>query len=124
VPESSSQKRKILIIDDNVNITKMFTKFFELKGYVCLMSNNGRNGLTLLEDQIFDAVILDVAMPDFTGFDVIDELENKNMLTKQKVIVLTATAIKNEKLNELHEKGIVVLNKPVSLGELISVIEE
>ncbi len=116
----SSQKLKILIIDDNENITKMFSKFFELKGYECTISNSGRNGLTLLEDKKFDILLLDISMPEFTGYDVINEIEKKNLLKKQKMIVLTATAITNEEIEKLREKGIKCLRKPASLNELIN----
>jgi DNA-binding response OmpR family regulator len=120
---SSQQKLKILIIDDNENITKMFKKFFELKGWDCIVSNNGRNGLTLMEEQKFDAVVLDLSMPDFTGYDVIDELEKKDLVKKQKLVVLTATAITNAKIKELMEKGVsACLKKPANLNEVISAI--
>lgn len=117
-----SQKLKILIIDDNENITKMFSKFFELKGYECTVSNSGRNGLTLLEDKKFDVLLLDISMPELTGYDVINELERKNLLKMQKVIVLTATAVTNEEIDTLHRKGIRCLKKPASLNELINEI--
>lgn len=117
------EKLKILLIDDNENITKMFTKFFELKGYSCVVSNNGRNGLTLLEDQKFDTVILDLSMPEFTGYDVINELEKKDLLKKQKIVVLTATSITNDEINELQKRGInAVLKKPANLSEIVDKI--
>lgn len=120
---SSSQKLKILIIDDNENITKMFKKFFELKGWDCIISSNGMNGLTLMDEQKFDAVILDLSMPDFTGYDVIDELEKKDLLKKHKLIVLTAISISNEKIKELTDRGVsACLKKPANLNEIISAI--
>jgi len=120
---SSSQKLKILIIDDNENITKMFKKFFELKGWDCIISSNGMNGLALMDEQKFDAVILDLSMPDFTGYDVIDELEKKDLLKKHKLVVLTATSIANEKIKELTGRGVsACLKKPANLNEVVSAI--
>ena len=55
----------------------MLTRMLEYEGYGCIVSNDGRNGLAMLQQKKFDAIILDLAMPGFTGFDVVDALEKK-----------------------------------------------
>ena len=55
----------------------MLTLMLESEGYECIVSNDGRNGLAMLQQKKFDAIILDLAMPGFTGFDVVDALEKK-----------------------------------------------
>ncbi|MDE1867058.1 MAG: hypothetical protein KGI08_05030 [Thaumarchaeota archaeon] len=53
---------KIHIIDDNVDITTMFSKYLSLKGHSCSVSNNGRNGLNMIMGTPYDVIILDLAM--------------------------------------------------------------
>ena len=65
---------KLLIIDDTKSITDMLCSYLELKGHECVPANDGRNGLQLLENENFDIVTLDIAMPEFSGFDVMDTL--------------------------------------------------
>lgn len=116
---------KILIIDDNESITSMFSRMLKMEGHECIVSNNGRNGLELLEQQKFDATILDIAMPEFSGLEVIDTLEKNGKLKEQKVIVLTASSgISPEKVDELKKRGVYAfLKKPVRIDNLLSTLE-
>ena len=115
---------KILVIDDNENLSTMFSRLMEAEGHECIVSNDGINGLTLIEQEKFDAIILDLNMPDFTGFDVIDALEKKGNLKKHKIVVLTATDLSLEKMEELKKRGIhACLKKPAKMDLLCEVLE-
>lgn len=115
---------KVLVVDDNVDITGMFSKYLTLKGYECTVSNSGTNGLNLIKNQSFDYVILDMSMPDFGGIDVIESLEKEELLDDKKIIILTASSVSNEEVENLtKKKGIVtLLKKPVQLSELLQVL--
>lgn len=114
---------KILLVDDNQSITTMMSKYLTIKGHDCTVANDGRNGLTLIEKEKFDVVLLDIAMPDFTGFDVIDSLAAKGKLKDQKIIFFTATSVKGEQIDEYLKKGVhSVLRKPIQLETLLKVI--
>ena len=122
---SNLVKKKILIIDDNESITNMFSRFFTKNGFDCIQSNDGRNGLTLIKKEKFDVVILDLAMPEFTGVDVIEELKQNNLLEDLKIIVLTASALSDEHLDDLEKKGVhACMKKPVQLSELLQLINK
>ena len=71
--------KKVLIIDDNVSITKMLSKWLSAKGHDVTVSNDGKNGLTMILENKFNIVLLDLSMPEFTGYDVIDEIEKAGM---------------------------------------------
>ena len=115
---------KILIIDDNQEITQPLSKFLTVKGHDCTVVNNGRNGLTLLQKQRFDVVLLDLAMPKFSGYDIIDALEKDDKLKENMIIVFTALSIKNEEMDELIKRGIYLcIKKPIKLDLLLKTIE-
>ena len=115
---------KILVIDDNQEITQPLSKFLTVKGHDCTVSNDGRNGLTLLQKQRFDVVLLDLAMPKFSGYDIIDVLEKDDKLKENMIIVLTALAVKNEEMDELIKRGIhLCIKKPIKLDLLLKTIE-
>ena len=115
---------KILIIDDNTTITEMLSKFLQVKGFDCVTSNDGRNGLTLMKKEKFHTVFLDMSMPEFGGKDVIEALEKDNLLKDQRIIIFTASSISNDEVDELIKKDGVesCLRKPVQLSELITTI--
>lgn len=114
---------KVLIIDDNQSITTMISRFLELKGHSCSMSNTGRNGLALLEKQRFDVVLLDLSMPEFTGLNVIDALVEKKLIEDQNIIVCTAKSLQPNEIETLLKKGVkACMAKPMKLTELLATI--
>ncbi len=115
---------KILLIDDNQEITGPLSKFLNSRGHDCTVLNDGRNGLTLLEKNKFDVVILDLAMPKFSGYDVIDALEKSGKLKEQKIIVFSALSLVNDEVRELKKRGVYAcIKKPIQLPPLLKMIE-
>ena len=116
---------KILLIDDNQEITKMLTTFLHIKGHECITTNDGKSGIKALKNENFDAVLLDLAMREFSGYDVIDVLEKEKELEKNKIIVFTASTISQTELNNLVKRGVYsYLLKPSDLDDLIEKVEE
>jgi DNA-binding response OmpR family regulator len=115
---------KILLIEDNDNISDMIAQYMRLKGYDCIVTNNGKDGLNQILAKNYDVALLDLAMPEFSGYDVIASLEEKGKLKEQKIIVLTAYAITDAKIKELESRGVYsCIKKPVQLNELVKVIQ-
>jgi len=116
---------KILLIDDNEKISKMLSTFLRLNGNECVTANKARTGLSLIEEQKFDVVLLDLAMPDFSGYDVIDALEKNDSLKQNKIIVFTATDVSQAKLDELVSRGVKdYILKPADLDELLEKLKD
>ncbi len=120
-----SNQLNILIIDDNEQITKMLTTFLELKNHNCTITNDGRQGLSLIEEEKFDVVLLDLAMPEFDGYAVIDALESKDLLKSSKIIVFTASTISQQELDKLVSRGVnSYILKPIDIDVLLAKIIE
>jgi CheY-like chemotaxis protein len=95
-----------------------------MKGFDCTVSNDGKSGLNLIKNGLFDRVILDMSMPDFGGLDIINDLEHSNKLKDNKIIIFTASAVTDDDVSELLKKDgiIALLRKPVQLNELLTAI--
>ena len=116
---------RILLIDDNEQITKMLTTYLRLKGHDCIATNDGKSGIEILKKENFDAVLLDLAMPEFSGYDVIDVLEKEKQLEKNKIIVFTASTISETELDKLVKRGVhSYLLKPSDLDDLTEKLNE
>src|SRR5437867_5043277 len=114
---------KILVVDDNKSVTGLLSKFFKVKGHDCIATNDGKEGLSLCLNSKFDAIILDLAMPEFTGRDFLDSLIQEGKIAEQKIIVLTAMPLGNVKIED-HRHGICeVLPKPCKLDVLMKTLE-
>ncbi len=115
---------KLCIIDDNTSITNMFSKLAKIKGHDCIIANDGRTGLSLLENTTFDATVLDLAMPEFSGFDVVNSLEKNGKMDKQKILVLTSSSVSEDEIEDLKKQGVkAFLKKPVKMAALLEVLE-
>ncbi|WP_249111160.1 response regulator [Nitrosopumilus sp. K4] len=123
--EIKEDNLKILIIDDNEQITKMLTTFLSTQNFACIITNDAKEGLKMIEEDRYDAVLLDLALPDFNGYDVIDALEKNDMLRKNKIIVFTASNISEDELDKLVKRGVTsYILKPVDIDELLSKIQK
>ena len=115
---------KILVIDDSQEIAEALKFWLENEGVTVEVITDGSTGLDMIRNKQFDLILLDVAMPDFTGLDVIDSLTNEGLLESKNIIIFTASSDKNlfERLKNLGVKGI--LKKPSSLQELEDLLDK
>jgi len=115
---------RVCIIDDNTSITGMFSKLLKMEGHDVVVANGGRAGLALLDNDVFDATILDISMPEFSGIDVVEALSESGRIKEQKIVILTASSSSQDELNKLKDKGVrEVLKKPLQLDSLVATLE-
>ncbi len=117
---------KILIIDDIRDIANLFSEYLIRKGHDCVIQNNADHALELLRNGSFDLVLLDLAMRDYNGFDLLDDLKKENMLSNQKIIICTASSSSESEISEIMDKYDVeiCLKKPIKLRSLSDAIDD
>jgi len=116
---------EVLIIDDEPEVTEMICQYMSLKNNNCTICNSGKEGLEKLEKNSFDAVILDLSMPEMSGYQVLDELKNHDDVSSKNILVLTALNINHDDELKLESYGVKkVLRKPIPLLDLQSALEE
>jgi len=116
----------ILAIDDNEDILKLLDTVVTGRGHNFTQTRNGKEGVKLIEEQNFDAVLLDLAMPEFSGLDVIESLKKSNHLKDQNIIIFTASSATDKAIDELiKNEGISsCIRKPVKIKFLMKKIDE
>lgn len=116
---------RILVIDNNEEITEAIHLFCEsMKGIECYTINDGRQGLERIKKEKFDLVMLDLAMPDFSGFDVIKPLKEDGVLESNNIVAFTASS-DLDTLNDIRKSGVkYVFKKPFSMDDIIALIEK
>lgn len=117
---------RVLVIDDNTDITDMLSFYLKSIGdYECKVLNDGREGLDAIRSEDFDVTILDLAMPEFSGVDVINSLKQDNLLGKKNIVVLTASTLDGKDAESFLQDGIrAILKKPISVDELTTVMQK
>ncbi len=115
---------KILLVDDNEEITQMLSKYLSLEKFDVTVANDGRNGLQLIKNQRFDFVLLDLAMPEFSGIDVLESLAKDGLINKQKIILFTASSITEQEEKRLMRLGIhSCIRKPIKMPSLLQILQ-
>lgn len=115
---------RILVIDDNKSITNSLEKYLRIKGFDVQVCNEGKTGLELIQNEKWDTVLLDLSMPEFSGLDIIEDLEKRKLLKEQKIILFTASSVSDFVIKKFLEKeGIkTCLRKPISLSKVVETL--
>jgi DNA-binding response OmpR family regulator len=85
--EAVTEKKRVLIVDDEPAILRVLGIKLKISGYEVVMAHGGREALDLIESTLPDIVLLDVVMPGMDGFEVLGKLRMSSYLP---VIALSA----------------------------------
>lgn len=112
-----------LVVDDDPTIRAMFARSLSDLGTVD-QAEGGRQAMTLLGAQRYEAILLDLHMPGVDGFSVLDALAKEDALNRDTpVFVVTGDHTEQSRLRALKVRSLLLLTKPVPLAMLKSLIE-
>ena len=101
----------------------MVSFFLELNGITCVSESSGKKGLEILRKEDFDLVLLDLAIPDFSGIQIFDALKEEGTVSEKNIIIFTASLVDEKEINRLLETGAKgILNKPLAVEDLEELI--
>ena len=117
--------KKILLVDDDEKMLKLFGDFLLKEGFEVISANNGNDGLRLANEQNPNLIILDVMMPGKDGGEVGRELLENNKTKNIPVIFLTSL-VSEEETGKGGGKiaGRLYISKSTDKKELIKKIKE
>ena len=98
----NSGVKDILVIEDNKVSQQSIVRLLENREVRITTSDTGEEALNLLNQHHFDCIVLDLALPDMTGFDLLKELD-KTGIKKIPVIVYTGKELAKEEITELNK---------------------
>lgn len=107
---------KLLVVEDNRAIAETIGDYFTLRGHVVEFAFHGKMALEILEDQVFDIMVLDVMMPKLDGFETIEAIRKKGLTLP--VIMLTARDTLDDRLLGFNKGVDDYLVKPFAIEEL------
>lgn len=113
-------RKRILIIDDDVELCSLLLRCLERDGYEVCAVHTGATGLNRLEEKEATLVILDVMLPEMSGFDVLTEIRKTK---STPVLMLTARDSENDKILGLKSGADDYLTKPFSINEFMARVE-
>jgi CRP-like cAMP-binding protein/CheY-like chemotaxis protein len=115
--------KKVLIIEDNVDIRENIVEILELSGYTTFAANNGKTGVELAIKNLPDIILCDIMMPDLDGYGVLFMLNKHPETAATPFIFLTAKAERIDVRKGMEMGADDYLTKPFDDMELLSAIE-
>jgi PAS domain S-box-containing protein len=127
-PEQAPQGTRplsILLAEDNLVNQKLAVRLLERRGHQVVVANNGREALELLKRQSFDAILMDVQMPEMDGYEATAAIRREEQVTGRHIPILamTAYAMKGDRERCLEVGMDGYISKPVRAKELFETLE-
>src|ERR1039458_6764993 len=118
-PESTPPSAgRILIIDDEAEIRESLETLLQLEGYTVVAAASGHEGLAQIGERSFDVVLLDLALPDKNGMDVLSEI--RLLHPQQAVIMITAYGTVENAVRAMQSGATNFIQKPWDNEKLLA----
>ncbi|MGM1049454.1 MAG: response regulator transcription factor [Bacillota bacterium] len=112
-----SRSRKILVIEDEQDISRVIKDYLTINGYEVLVVDNGQEGLKLIDTLSPDFIILDIMLPDVDGIELCRQIR-ETCITP--ILILSARGSDTDKVLGLGFGADDYMTKPFSLSELVA----
>ena len=106
----------MLVVEDEIRMARLLKRALEEEGHAVDIAGSGADGLWLAAENAYGAIVLDVMLPDFDGFEVCHQLRKNDVWAP--VIMLTARDSVGDRVRGLDAGADDYLVKPFSLAEL------
>lgn len=115
--------KRILIVEDNELNLKLLHDVLEAYGYATMTTREGAVGLALAREKRPDLILLDLQLPDISGFDAVRRLKDLEETQTIPVIAVTAFAMVGDERKALKSGCDAYLSKPILLRDFLDVVE-
>ena len=115
-PEPAQRQRKLMIVDDDAEMRTLLAEYFRRLGFEVAEKENGPAALQTVTNDQFDCFILDVAMPEMSGIDLLKKMRDRGITTP--ALFLTAHDLLDDKVAGFEAGADDYLAKPFSPREL------
>ena len=110
---------RVLIVEDDAAISNLISTTLQGEGYTCVCGQDGREGADLFESGSYDLVLLDLMLPEISGYDLLEYIRP----TGTPVIIISAMGQVQDRIRGLKMGADDYLVKPFQIGELVARVE-
>lgn len=112
------KKRTVLIIDDVSSHLLLLQNIMEEEGYEAVVCNNPIKVRSLMEENEFNVVLLDIMMPGMDGFQVLDSIQQNKSISKIPVIVISAKTDAKSIKSAMKKGAFDYITKPINIQDV------
>jgi CheY-like chemotaxis protein len=111
-------KGRILVVEDDIDISKMLRIYFDSQGYDVLIANRGNEALDMCRTKLPNVVVLDIQLPDIDGYEICRILRSNTRTSYVPIIFLTQKDERSDKIAGLELGADDYITKPFDIEEL------
>jgi signal transduction histidine kinase/CheY-like chemotaxis protein len=115
--EKTTTIKRILVVDNDPDTVKMMSNVLKEAGYKITIAYNSRDAIASIEDFEPDLIVLNLTMPEVSGFDVIEYLKTEERAKDIPLIVITHKDLTENEIDELNGRIQGILNKGILTKE-------
>ena len=116
-------KQKVLVIDDEPEITEIISAFLSNAGYEVKVENSSVEGMSVVKSFMPDVILLDIMMPVMDGYEVCSRLKKEPTLAQIPVLFLTGKDAKDDAGMSFQSGGDLFIKKPFSCERLLNMVK-
>jgi DNA-binding NtrC family response regulator len=117
----NEEKKRILVVDDDVGILRVFERILEKEGYMVETAETGKEALEKIKNEKFNVCLIDVRLPDMDGTDLLHKMANDSETIK---IIVTGFSTEEVGKRAADYGADDFLVKPVRAEELIATVRD
>lgn len=117
----NEEKKRILVVDDDVNILRVFKNILEKEGYIVDTAETGKDVIEKIKEEKFSVCLIDVRLPDMDGTELLRKMANDSETIK---IIVTGFSSEEVGKKAADYGADDFLVKPVKAEELIATVRE
>ncbi len=119
-------KKKILVIDDDKDLSELVKSALESQGFQASVLNSGKYAVKLIKKEMPDLILLDIRLPDKDGYQICDEIKSTDETKQIPVIVFTGEDTERTLLEDIHNfyGANDCLKKPFELDDLYAKVKK
>ena len=111
-------KGRILVVEDDIDISKMLRIYFDSQGYEVLVATRGNDALDICRTKLPNVIVLDINLPDIDGYEVCRILRSNTRTSYVPIIFLTQRDERSDKIAGLELGADDYITKPFDIEEL------
>jgi two-component system response regulator TrcR len=111
---------RILLVDDSPDVTRLCSQVLSDEGFEVDVAHRGRQALNMLKEKDdYDVLIVDFALPDISGLDLLHSLKQRNIPA-----IFISGYLSEREMNTISRlEGLAVLTKPFSINALVAAVK-
>lgn len=114
----------VLVVDDEADILKLISENLLIRGYQVSLAKNGDEALAQLHTKQPALMVLDIKLPDFTGWELLERIKTDPLITQDfPVLIMTASITETVVNLKTYPSVVEILVKPFSIARFMSAVK-